>query len=138
MRIIIVMLALMHGLFSHAEKMPSQTLVELLGSEEQTLQIHREILAAVLQSNPQLSQHQSAIETWARQYISQGEIEKRLAAMYSQFFTDQEIDELIAFYSSDTGAKTILLVPTLMRETRLIGQSLAEEHKGELEAILRR
>ena len=95
MRTIVVMIALMPALLAHAEKAPSRALVELLGSQEQTLQIHREILAATLQSNPELAQHQTTIEAWARKYLSQGAIEERLAAMYSQFFTDQEIDELI-------------------------------------------
>ena len=121
---------------AQAEKGANVRLVALLGGHEQVLQIHEALIDALTLTNPELARHQETIASWARQYITQEALEERLAAMYSQYFTDEELTQMIIFYGSDTGKKTVRLMPILLRETRAIGRDLAEEHKADLQRML--
>ncbi|TDJ04089.1 MAG: DUF2059 domain-containing protein, partial [Deltaproteobacteria bacterium] len=53
--------------------------------------------------------------------------------MYTQSFTEQELNELTAFYKSPTGQKALSTMPTLMVKTIQIGQQNIKEHLSELQ-----
>ncbi len=53
--------------------------------------------------------------------------------MYTQSFTEQELNELTAFYKSPTGQKALSTMPTLMVKTIHAGQQNIKEHLPELQ-----
>ena len=50
-------------------------------------------------------------------HLSADELIKRLIPIYEKYYSEAELDELIHFYSSATGAKLIKLSPLIMDET---------------------
>lgn len=52
---------------------------------------------------------------------------KLVAARYDENFTDQDIQELIAFYQTPLGRKLITVLPKVMLEAQQDGQKLGEQ-----------
>lgn len=61
----------------------------------------------------------------------EGEMKTMLVELYGKYFSDPEIKQMIAFYATPVGQKSIQAMPSLMRESMLLGQqwgrSLAPE-----------
>ena len=51
------------------------------------------------------------------------ELFSKTAVLYEKHFTETEIDELIAFYRSPTGKKTIEVMPALLQEVVAVSQA---------------
>jgi hypothetical protein len=129
MRLFAILLLLCPAAFAQESLGPDIELAQLLGGHGQIQQIHQELIDTMIVANPKFAPYQPVIESWAQQYITWGAIEEQIAAMYRQYFTDEELTDLVDFYRSETGRKTVLLMPTLLRESNLIGKQLAEEHR---------
>jgi hypothetical protein len=59
------------------------------------------------------------------------DINKKLAQLYSQHFSEAEMDQLIAFYKTPAGAKLIKETPILMQESLKVGQGWGQEIANE-------
>lgn len=49
-------------------------------------------------------------------------LKERSIALYDKYFSDDEVTQMIQFYSTDLGKKTIRVMPSLMRESMMNGQ----------------
>lgn len=56
----------------------------------------------------------------------------RMAPLYAESYTHEEIRQLLAFYQSPVGRKTVSLMPRLMARSQRIGQDMAKELQPEL------
>lgn len=61
----------------------------------------------------------------------------RIIPVYGKYFSHQEIKELIAFYSTPTGAKIITAMPPLMNEAMQLGQQWGMALGPELQARIK-
>ncbi len=120
-----------------AEPGPEYTLVDLLGGNDQMLDIQAQLIDTLMTASPQLQDYQATVAAWAQQYLQWGPVRERLAAMYRSNFSTGELDAIVEFYRSPAGRKLLLLTPTLFREGIEIGLDLAEAHKPELIDMLR-
>ncbi len=111
---------------------PEYALVDLLGGKDQILVIQTRFIDTLLRTNPELQDYQPAVQAWAQQYIQWQEVRERLAAMYRNNFSAEELEAIVKFYRSPAGRKSALLMPTLVREGSQIGIDLAEAHRPEL------
>lgn len=116
---------------------PEYALVDLLGGKDQILDIQSQLVDTLVSTSPELQDYQSTVQAWARQYLDWNEVRDRLAEMYRDNFTTAELEDLLEFYRSPTGLKSVLLMPTLLRESSQIGTDLAEAHRPELIDMLR-
>jgi len=57
--------------------------------------------------------------------------------LYDKYFTGEEIKQMIAFYSSDLGRKTISVMPSLLQESMAIGQKWGQSLAPEIDARVR-
>jgi hypothetical protein len=57
----------------------------------------------------------------------------RCSAVYAKHFTDDELDDLIRFYRTDTGKKIVRVMPAVMKEIVQVSQQIAEETIARLE-----
>ncbi len=56
----------------------------------------------------------------------------RMVPVYAELYTHEEIRQLLAFYQSPVGRKTVGLLPRLMARSQRIGQDMAKELQPEL------
>ncbi|MCH4823751.1 DUF2059 domain-containing protein [Gramella lutea] len=58
---------------------------------------------------------------------SRGGLYKKLASVYIENFTEQELDEILAFYATPIGEKMIKVTPELTKKGMEIGQAWGAE-----------
>lgn len=72
----------------------------------------------------------------ATQVADDPEMTKQLADVYMAEFSEGEIEELLAFYNTPLGAKTLKKLPTLFQKGAMIGKQLTEKHQAAFQAKL--
>lgn len=65
------------------------------------------------------------------------DLEKTLVMIYAKHFTDGEIKQLIGFYSTPIGQKTIKTMPTLLKESMMVGQQWGRALAPEIQQRIR-
>ncbi|WP_323973541.1 DUF2059 domain-containing protein [Aeromonas hydrophila] len=123
---------------------PAQELVNLLNSEQQAEQLQAQMQAQMIpliirgagEHAQELAQHRDVLEAWVSRYLSWGAMSTEVAAIYRKHFTEAELKQLIAFYQSPIGKKSLDTMPAIFQESSLVGQSLAERNMPALQAML--
>lgn len=111
-------------------------LVDLLGGKERALEIQGQLVDALVAANPDWEPYRGTLKQWAEFHVSWDEMREGMAKVYRDYFSPEELDELLIFYRSDTGRKSIILMPSLLRAGNQVGADLAEQHKTELVEML--
>lgn len=81
-----------------------------------------------------------ATQRFAENIADDPELEAKMTAVYVETFTQSEIRELIGFYKTDIGKKTLRTLPDLFAKGAKIGEELALKHQAgyeqEVQSIL--
>ncbi|YCM43798.1 DUF2059 domain-containing protein [Verrucomicrobiaceae bacterium 227] len=64
------------------------------------------------------------------------ELLSKTIELYNASFTEDEINELIAFYRTPLGKKTLTTLPDIMGETMKLSTALAQKHVGPFQETL--
>ena len=91
------------------------------------------VLALQITQNPALAEHREALRAFLQKYIGWQALKDDLTAMYLQAFTEAELDQMIAFYSSPTGQKVLRRLPELVQQRNRLAMQRLQEHIGELQ-----
>ena len=96
-------------------------LLEMMNVREQSKQVMDFMIAALKPSVPD--------EFWAefRAETDVQELVDLTAAIYEKHLTEQEIDDLLGFYSSPTGRSFIKKLPAILSESMAAGQEWGEQ-----------
>lgn len=62
-----------------------------------------------------------------RKEVNAEEIVNLMIPIYDKYFTEKEVDELIAFYNTPIGKKMISTLPTIMKESMEVGKIWGQE-----------
>ena len=114
----------------------TETLFALTGMETLIGQSIDQMLAIQVQQNPALAQFQPQMKAFLNKYMSWASLKDDMAKLYMAEFTEAELNELIKFYQTPLGKKTIQKMPGLMAKGAEIGQKRVQEHLPELEAAI--
>lgn len=86
--------------------------------------------------NPALAPFRDVMSEFVDKYLTWQAMKPDLIQLYAESFSEQELRELIAFYKTPTGQKTIALLPDLTRKGAEIGARLMERHGQELQQMI--
>ena len=124
-----------------------QLLLKVSGSSDVGKQLSEimtnEIIGALRRQQPNiLPQNLAIIEReilalMLEKFNGPGGILDKLTPVYAATFTHGEIRDMLAFYQSPTGRKSVEATPALMREGARIGQELSQSIDGELKSRLK-
>jgi hypothetical protein len=89
-----------------------------------------------IMQNPDLAQHREALQNFMDKYIGWAALKNDLTAMYLQAFTEAELDQMNAFYSSATGQKVLRRLPELVQQRNQLAMQRLREHIGELQEAI--
>ena len=95
-------------------------------------------LDAQLEGAPQLAPLEDVIRDFLARHMSWEALEGDFVRIYTKAFTQREIEDLLAFYETPTGKKTVVLLPELMKQGAEVGQRRVREHLPELQAMLKK
>ena len=94
-------------------------------------------LQVQLQANPSVAPYQDVLRKFFTKYMSWASLKDAIADLYMKTFREDELKQIVAFYKTPAGKKTITELPTLMQQGAQIAARRMEEHSGELEGMLR-
>jgi hypothetical protein len=95
-----------------------------------------EAMMGTIRQNPELAPYEDVFRAWYRKVFAAGDLESELAGLYVGVFSEGELRELIAFYKTPVGAKTLTVLPALMQQGAEIGLRRAQAHAPELAEML--
>jgi hypothetical protein len=111
-------------------------LMELTGVPERVPQVSAQVIALQLQNVPLLDQFRPVVEAWMRRYFSWEAVGSRYVDLYVSLFTEQEIQDMLAFYRTSTGRKAVQLMPVLMAKGGEIALEQFRAHQADLQAMI--
>lgn len=114
----------------------AEKLLDTMGLEHAMTQSMSQIIDLQLQQNPALSPYKPVMIRFFNQYMSWESLKPDFVRIYSQAFTALELRDLNAFYATDTGKKTIELMPSLLAQGGQIGAARVQANMGELQAMI--
>ena len=120
---------------AHAEE-PVYELVDLMGGQDQMVQMHNQFISMLASSSPEMAAHEPVLRKWAETYLSWDQMRDGMADIYRKHFNETEIKGLLDFYQSPVGQKSVELMPVLFQEGGQLGMSVAQAHQGDLERMI--
>lgn len=102
----------------------ARQLLELSGAGTLGVQMMAQMLPALKQMAPQ------APEAFWQEFMAEARPESLvdlIVPIYVKHFEEAELDELIAFYASPIGRKTVERLPAITAESMSVGQAWGEE-----------
>ncbi|HWA09002.1 MAG TPA: DUF2059 domain-containing protein [Opitutaceae bacterium] len=82
------------------------------------------------------AEFREAIVQWFDQEIKWDDIKPRIAELYMQEFTEEELTAIAAFYQTPAGQKALVKLPSLMQQSAKIGQDYATTKQASLQQKL--
>ena len=126
-----------HTLADHASHRAAvKRLFELTAMQQKIKESVDSVLALQLAQNPALRDHETAVREFLERHIGWNSLEDALTSMYLAEFTEQELDEMNAFYDSPTGRKVIERLPVLVQMRNQLASQRLQENIGELRYLI--
>ncbi len=119
-----------------SHKKAAESLLALMGLEKLLSQSVDQMLALQVQQNPALAPYQTQMKTFLNKYMSWASLKDDMAKVYMAEFTEAELNDLIKFYQTPLGKKTVEKMPSLMAKGAEMGQKRMQEHLPELQAAI--
>lgn len=95
-------------------------LLELSGSSKMGIQVMNQMMESFQKSFSNVPQ-----EFWeeSKKEMKAEDITNLVIPIYDKYYTESDVDQLIAFYNSPIGKKMITTMPQVMQESMTAGQS---------------
>ncbi len=100
----------------------------------ETIDTHLDIQ---IQQNPSLAYYKGTIKEFLNKYISWESLQDEYFKIYQEEFSENEIRDMIKFYKTETGKKTLERLPVLMQKGAKLGQQRVQENIHELQEMLK-
>jgi len=117
----------------NSHKKAANELLVTMGIEKMLEQSNEKTVSFQVAKNRKIVGYEDLVKAFYDKYSNWEVIKDDVIKMYTQSFTEQELNELTAFYKSPTGQKALSTMPTLMVKTIHIGQQNIKEHLPELQ-----
>lgn len=122
--IIFVSLSFVFAQATNSKAQKIKHLLELTGSAKIGVQVVHNIIGSY--KNYYLDIPQSTWDELLKE-INADEIINLIIPIYDKYYTEQEIDELINFYKTPLGQKTIKVLPNITQESMAAGEKWGRE-----------
>lgn len=110
-----------------------QKLFELTGMQQKIEESVDNVLALQLAQSPELIDHKIVVQEFLERHIGWQSLKDALTDMYLKEFSEQEVNDMNAFYSSATGRKVIERLPALVQMRNQLASKRLQENIGELQ-----
>lgn len=117
-------------------------LVSLFAPRETMISTIMASSEAILQQVPEDKKEavKKAYQKFAETIADDPDMKTKMVEIYQESFTEAELKELLAFYSTPTGKKTLEKLPELMQKGMNIGMEVAQKNQaafmGEIQKIM--
>jgi hypothetical protein len=114
-----------------AEKLP-----EIMDVKSSVAGASQAMADAMAVQNPTLAPYRSVIVDWAVISFTWENFEGKFVDIYVDSYSESELRDLIAFYETPTGQKTVRLQPEMMKKGAMLGAQIGEENSDLLTKMI--
>ncbi len=90
----------------------------------------------LLKANPAFEKIKDKIKAFYEKNIGWDVMKEDLAKLYAKYFTKKELEDITAFYKTQTGKKVLSKMGQLTYEGQMLTRKRLEPHLGELKKLL--
>jgi len=127
---------LLHAADSVAHRQQVETLFRLTQMENKIQESVDSVVQLQLRQNPQLAQQEPAVREFFTKYIGWNALKNDITEMYLSSFSEQELEQINAFYITPAGQKVIKVVPELVMQRNQLSMQRLQQNIGELQQII--
>lgn len=120
-----------------ASKKEAEILLTTLELDKAFEQTTIKMLDVQLKQNPKLAPFKQVMLRFFNKYMSYDSLKPEMVEIYSEAFTASELKEIVAFYKTPTGKKSIKKMPELMAKGGQIGAQRVQDNIQELQEMIR-
>jgi hypothetical protein len=114
----------------------AEALLNLMDMDNLLNQSIDQMLDMQVKQNPQIGQFRTQMKAFLSKYMSWASMKDDMIKIYTDEFTEQELKDLLAFYQTPLGKKTIQKMPKLMAKGAELGQARVQQHLPELQQAI--
>ncbi len=136
--IIVISLLMAQNISADAETdREAEKLLSTMGMERAMTQSMSMMIDFQLQQNPALAPYKPVLIKFFNKHMNWESLKPEIIKVYAAAFSAKELREINEFYATDTGKKTIELMPSLMAQGGQIGASRVQGNIGELQEMIK-
>ena len=120
---------------SDAEKSPAERILDATHFAENGFESARSTFKPVIDQFRQegldpkaIEEIESAADAFFHKVMSDPILKTEAIRLYNENFTNEELEELLAFYQTPLGQKTLVQLPRILQDSMALGQKIAEKH----------
>ena len=114
----------------------AEALLTLMDMDNLLNQSIDQMLDMQVKQNPAIGAYKPQMKTFLSKYMSWASMKDDMIKIYMDEFTEQELKELLAFYQTPLGKKTVQKMPKLMAKGAELGQQRVQQHLPELQQAI--
>jgi hypothetical protein len=121
---------------AHSHRAAAENLLIVMEVDKSLQPLAEHVLENQLQHNPQLAPQREILQLFLAKYLSWASVRQETITAYTQAFTEPELKQLTAFYTTPVGKKAIEKMPQLAFIAGRLGLRQAQAHQAELRQML--
>jgi hypothetical protein len=114
----------------------AEALLSLMDMDKLMSESIDQMLEMQVKQNPAIGQFKDEMKKFLSKYMSWSAMKEDMVKIYASEFTEQELKDLLAFYQTPLGKKTVAKMPKLMAKGAELGQQRVQEHLPELQKAI--
>ena len=117
-------------------KQAAEALLGMMNMDKVMSDSLNQMLAMQVKQNPAIAPYEKQMRAFFDKYMSWASLKEDMTKIYMSEFTEQELKELLAFYQTPVGKKSIQKMPTLLAKGAELGQQRVQQHLPELQQAI--
>ncbi len=114
----------------------ADNLLEVMGVENQLQTAIDQSLDLQAKSNPQIAPFKDTMKRFLTKHMSYSSLKEDFITIYVDAFTEEELDEITAFYRTPTGRKMARKMPELTVKGMQLGAKRVQDNQAELRQMI--
>jgi len=119
-----------------SHKKTAEKLLTQIGTDRILAQSIENTLNAQIQQQPSLAPYKEVMLNFFEKHMGFESLKDDLIAIYVEAFTEEELNDIMAFYETPTGRKTLEKLPELSAKGAQLGQSRVQQNIQELQEMI--
>jgi uncharacterized protein len=119
-----------------SHRQAAENLLGLMNMDKLLTDSLDQMLQMQMKQNPAIAAYEPQMRAFFAKYMSWASLKEDMVKIYMAEFSEQELKELLAFYQTPVGKKTIQKMPSLLAKGAELGQQRVQQHLPELQQAI--
>jgi len=121
---------------SHMRK--AERLLSLINMPELVNETCMNVINVQALNDPNFRRYEDIYRTFLQEYVTWNRLKPQFVELYTQEFTEEDLDVMIAFYETPTGRKTVEKSPLMLIRVAEIAQNAISANADKLDEMIQR